>query len=236
MPDSSEQTRAEESGSLNTLAIELVSSILLEKVQAHKLIPNGLRYSKGYFERRGVLTKKAGLSDVHGRIKGSLSAYRPEALSNALRIQPCRTANERKILFILKKEEFGFAFIDIRTADPIRNGAVDNRQPELFIGTSLALKNKVAQSFLLRSSSGSRPHIRNVGRRTQWSVGTIGAGTRGLVLGVDRAYRLLPVFLRFSRCSSGHSVLKPFYGPHENLNPENAYSTEGTQKATHKTR
>jgi len=36
--------------------------------------------------------------------------------SNALRIQPCRTANERKILFILKKEEFGFAFIDIRTA------------------------------------------------------------------------------------------------------------------------
>jgi len=45
MPDLSEQTRAEESGSLNTLAIELVSSILLEKAQAHKLIPNGLRYS-----------------------------------------------------------------------------------------------------------------------------------------------------------------------------------------------
>src|ERR1700730_8463673 len=202
MPASSEQTRAEESGSRNTSAIELVSSILLEKAQDHKSIPNGLRYSKRYIERHGILIKKVGLSDVHGRIKGSLSAYRPEALANALRIQPCRTANERKILFILKQEEFGFAFIDIRTANPIRDGAVDYRQPELFIGTSLALKNKVAQNFLLRSSSVSRPHIRNVGRRTQWSGGTIGAGTTGLVLGVDRAYRFLP-----ARISPVFSVL-----------------------------
>ena len=78
-----------------------------------------------------------------------MSTNRPEAFPDAFRIQSGRAADEGKIFFILKQEEFGLVPEGVWPAHPIRNCAVDDGQPELFVGTSLILINKVAQNSLL---------------------------------------------------------------------------------------
>src|SRR5579863_10037903 len=68
-----------------------------------------------------------------------------------------------------------------RTAHPIRNGAVNDSLPELFIRASLAVKNKTSQDMLLLDWGALLAHNRNGSRWAQWPRGPIVVSTRGSV-------------------------------------------------------
>src|SRR5579863_10291365 len=81
-----------------------------------------------------------------------------------------------------------------RTAHPVRNRAVNDGLPQLFVSASLILKEilknlAVRHLLLLLSSSLSRFDTLNWRRGAQWFEGAISASTEGLVLARYAAQR-----------------------------------------------
>ena len=80
-----------------------------------------------------------------------MGANRPERVPNSFWVEARRAAHKRKVVVIFEQEVFGLALVHRRASHPIRDGAVDNRQPELLVHAALTRDHQAAQDSLLAS-------------------------------------------------------------------------------------